>query len=124
VRFLGYRPDARSILPGHRIYVHGAAIENHPVALIEALAASLPVAAAPVGGIGEIFSDGVEGIHWRLNDPESSAEALIGLLEDDNRYRAARMASGKTFLERFSVVRTAPVLEEFLRTVSAASPGR
>ena len=123
VRFLGYRPDAASLLSGHRIYVHGAAVENLPMALIEALASALPIAAAPVGGVREIFSDGVEGIYWRLTDPDAAAVALIGLLEDEGRYRAASRAAVERFQSCFSVESTAAELEDFLFSVSAG-PGR
>lgn len=39
-------------------------MENTPIALIEALSCGLPILAAPVGGIPEVFRDGVEGYYW------------------------------------------------------------
>jgi glycosyltransferase involved in cell wall biosynthesis len=55
VRFLGYRGKAAHLLAGYRAYVHAATMENLSVTVIEALASELPVFAAPVGGIPEIF---------------------------------------------------------------------
>jgi glycosyltransferase involved in cell wall biosynthesis len=114
VRFSGYRADAAALLSGYRMYVHSATMENLPMALIEALAAGLPVAAAPVGGISEIFSDGMEGIYWRLDDPDAAAEALIRLLDDKQRYHAAAKAAVERFNSSFSVDRVAADLEDFL----------
>jgi glycosyltransferase involved in cell wall biosynthesis len=119
VRFPGYLAGAVAHLPGFRMYVHAAFIENLPVAIIEALAAGLPVAAAPVGGISEMFSDGVEGIYWSLDDPDVAARALIRLMDDNHRYHAMAKAAAERFNTAFSVDRVAVDLEDFL---CAANP--
>ena len=65
------------------------------MAVLEALGAGKPVLAAPVGGISEQVTDGVEGFYWTLGDPVAAAHRLIRLLEDPVLYermsRAARM---------------------------------
>lgn len=114
VRFLGYRSDAASILTKHRVYVHGAFRENLPLAIIESLACGRPVAAAPVGGIMEIFSHEVEGIYWDLDNPESAADALIRILSCEERYNAMSHAASKRFSSTFSVDLVAADLEDFL----------
>lgn len=114
VRFVGYRSDAVSILSKHRVYVHSAFMENLPMAIIEALACGLPVAAAPVGGIKEIFSHEVEGIYWNLDDPDSAAVALNGMLKNKEHYNAMSDAAYKRFCSNFSVDRVAADLEDFL----------
>lgn len=121
VRFPGYRADAAALLCGYCMYVHGATMENLPMAIIEALAAGLPVAAAPVGGIGEIFSDGVEGIYWRLDDPDTAAEALIRLLDDERRFNAMAKAAVERFNSSFSIDRAAVDLEDFLCSINLDS---
>jgi glycosyltransferase involved in cell wall biosynthesis len=121
VRFPGYLADAAALLSGYRMYVHAAFMENLPMALIEALAAGLPVAAAPVGGIGEIFSDGVEGIYWRLDDPDAAAEALIRLLDDERCYNAMARSAVERFNSSFSIDRAAVDLEDFLCSINLDS---
>ena len=41
----------RDFLPGYRAYVHASYNEVSPLAIIEAMAAGLPIMAAKIGGI-------------------------------------------------------------------------
>lgn len=102
VRFLGRIDNAGARLKGYKALVHAALIENMPIALIEALAAGLPVLAAAVGGIPEILRDGVEGVYWDLNDATRSAEQLIALLEDEPRRLKMADAARERYLNEFS----------------------
>ena len=120
VRFLGFRADAARLLPGHRAYVHAATMENLSVTLLEALASHIPVFAAPVGGTPEIFSDGVEGVYWSLDDPVEGANKLIELLEDEPRYARMKAAAASRVQERFAVEPVAGRLTDFLSGASHA----
>jgi glycosyltransferase involved in cell wall biosynthesis len=91
VLFLGFVPNAARYIRAHRILTHAAHIENMPLTLIEALAYGRPIIAAPAGGIPEIFSDGIEGRYWNLDDVDNAAEILISVLNDENVWN--RMAS-------------------------------
>jgi glycosyltransferase involved in cell wall biosynthesis len=94
VRFRGFRSDVRHLLPGYSAYVHAAYSEVLPLAIIEALAAGLPIVAGAVGGIPELFDDGVEGRVWPLDDADKAARTVVDLLADDGaRSRAAEAAS-------------------------------
>ena len=90
VTFAGYVPEAARILPRHKAYAHAARMENLPITVLEALATRKPILAAPSGGIPEVFTDGVEGFFWDLDDPLQAARQLIKLLEDEALYK--RMA--------------------------------
>lgn len=85
VRFLGYQPDPRSLMGGHRIYCHTSMMESFGIVLIEAMAEGLPVLAAAVGGVPEIVRPGQDGAFWPLDDPAAAADALIDLMEDTDR---------------------------------------
>jgi glycosyltransferase involved in cell wall biosynthesis len=117
LRFFGFQPDARQLLPGHRAYVHAARFENLPVALIEALAASLPIFAANVGGISEVFDNAVEGLYWDLDDPESGARQLIGVLESPAKQLAMAKAARARFETTFEATMVAGRLRDFLLAV-------
>jgi glycosyltransferase involved in cell wall biosynthesis len=94
VRFRGFLPNARALLPEYRAYVHACYSESFCLAIVEAMAAGLPILAADIGPISELYDDGIEGAFWPLDDPGRAAKLLIGLLDDESaRLRAARAAS-------------------------------
>jgi glycosyltransferase involved in cell wall biosynthesis len=97
VRFRGYKPDVRELLPGYRVYVHASYSESSSLAIMEAMAAGLPIVAGGIGPIPELCEDGVEARFWPLDDPARAAVVLIDLLDcEPERLKAARAA-----LERF-----------------------
>ena len=102
VTFFGALSNAAELLARHRAYVHAARMESFGIVLVEALAAALPVFAAPVGGVPEVFSDGVEGRYWSLDDPDVAAARLIGVLEDPARYRRMTEAARARHAAYFS----------------------
>lgn len=86
VHFAGFRKNAAALLSQHRILVHAAKMENMPITLIEALAARRPILAPAVGGIAEIFSHGVQGYYWPLDDVDAAAALLIDVLGNADTY--------------------------------------
>lgn len=123
VVFLGYVPNAGRLLHGHRAYVHAARVENLPLVLLEALATGRPVFAAPVGGVPEVFSDGLEGRYWDLYDPSAAARRLIEVLQDSSRYQAMADAARKRYDARFSADRVVPRLLQALTGGSCQQEG-
>lgn len=94
VRLRGFQPGVRELLPGYRAYVHASYSESLPLAIIEAMAAGLPIVAGDTGGVAELCDDGVEARFWPLDDPVKAAAALVGLLDcEPARLKAARAAS-------------------------------
>jgi glycosyltransferase involved in cell wall biosynthesis len=102
VRLLGHRADAAQLIARHRVFAHAARMENLPIALIEALACGRPVIAAPVGGIPELVADGVEGLHWPLDDAPAAARRLIELLESPGLWDRAAAAARRAYETRYS----------------------
>jgi glycosyltransferase involved in cell wall biosynthesis len=114
VRFLGRRDDAPGLIGGHRLYVHAATMEAFGIVLIEALAAGRPVLAAPVGGITEVFDDGVEGFYWPLDDPARGAGRLIELLEHPEVYERMTRAAAQRYRRDYTIERAGEALTAFL----------
>ncbi|MDX8127146.1 glycosyltransferase family 4 protein [Methylomonas sp. OY6] len=102
VTFLGFQSNASKYMPGHRLYVHSAIMENLSITLIEALSNSLPIIAPAVGGIPEIFSEGEQGYFWPLDDEEEATNILCSVLENKSDYAKFAAQARVKFVESFS----------------------
>jgi glycosyltransferase involved in cell wall biosynthesis len=102
VSFRGAVHNAARLLGEHLVYVHGAKIETLGTVLVEALAWGKPVFAAPVGGVPEVFRDGVEGIYWNLEDPEGAARLLIRVLNEPALYQRLSLAACQRYARCFA----------------------
>jgi len=98
VHLLGLRDDVPELLAAADLFVHPSRSEGLPLAVLEAMAAGLPVVASRVGGIPEAVEDGVTGLLVPPEDPDALAAAL-GTLASDPPRRAALARAGRTRAE-------------------------
>jgi glycosyltransferase involved in cell wall biosynthesis len=82
VHFLGPRRDVPDLLSAMDILVLPSHTEGFGRALVEAMAAGLPVIATRVGGMPEVVTDGENGLLIPPRDAGALAEALERLLAD------------------------------------------
>jgi glycosyltransferase involved in cell wall biosynthesis len=82
VHFLGQRRDVPDLLNAMDIFVLPSYSEGVSLALLEAMAAGLPVIATRVGGLPEVVTDGENGLLIPPRDAEALAGALERLLAD------------------------------------------
>lgn len=101
VQFAGFQKNAARFIPGHRVLVHAAQMENMPITLIEALALGRPILAPAVGGITEIFDHAVEGYYWPLDDIDAAAALLVKTLSDQETYRRLAQAALTRYSKKF-----------------------
>lgn len=87
VRFLGLRPDVAAILAQADVYVSASRVEGLSLALLEAMAAGLPVVATAVGDTVAAV-DAASGILVPPDDPDALAAAMAALARDPPRRRA------------------------------------
>ena len=124
VRFLGHVNGAARLLPEHDACIHTARLENLPIALIEALSCGLPVLACPVGGIPEVFSDGVEGRYLPLDDATRAGEIIAQTLADPAVGARMAVAAAARFASAFELDHVARRLVGFLDNVAAERAAR
>jgi glycosyltransferase involved in cell wall biosynthesis len=115
VRWRGFRSDSRDFLPGYRVYAHASNSETSSLAIIEAMAAGLPILAGAIGGVAELYDDGVEGRFWPLDDPARAAAMLTALLESEPEHSAAATAARKRFENKFDSAVVIPRVLDFLQ---------
>jgi len=92
VFFLGFRRDIRRFLGALDVFLLPSLREGLPLALLEAMASSLPVVAAAVGGIPEVVGNGVFA---RLVDPLDVAALAEAMCTFAELPEAGRMALGE-----------------------------
>ena len=115
VRLRGFQRDLRDALPGYRAYVHASYSESSSLAIMEAMDAGLPVVAADIGPIAELFDEGVEGRFWSLDDPTQAAAVLRELLDDEPGRRKAARAARERFERDYDATVVGPRLWAFLQ---------
>lgn len=83
VTFAGHQHDIAATLHTGDIFAFPSLMEASPNAVLEAMAAGLPVVATRAGGIPEAIDDGRTGLLTRPGDPDDLARAILMLLEND-----------------------------------------
>jgi len=87
VRFLGWRKDLETIYGASDVCVLTSRNEGTPVAVIEALAAGVPVVSTDVGGVTDVIDDPVLGAVAPYGDVETLARhVLCGLAASERTH--------------------------------------
>ena len=102
IRMLGTRTDVSTILCASDIFVFPTLHENMSNALLEAMAAGLPVIASDVGGNPEVL-DGGGGELVPVRDAAALAEAIRSMAYDADRRSTAAAAGQRVVQERYSL---------------------
>lgn len=101
VVFTGERSDIATVLRSFDSFVLASKFEPFGVALLEAMAAGLPIIATQVNEVPEILDGGRGGLLVPAERPEDCAEAMVHLATDathrEQLGRAARELAAKRF---------------------------
>jgi glycosyltransferase involved in cell wall biosynthesis len=105
VRFLGNRDDVPALLAQAECALLASDYEGCPLAVVEAMAAGVAVAATAAGGTGELVRDGATGALGAKGDAGGLARALEQVLADPHRAaelgaEGRRVAEAELSLER------------------------
>lgn len=120
VRFAGLQEDVAPFLAALDLYLMSSQFEGLPLALLEAMAAGVPVVATAVGGIPEVVIDGREGMLVPFGDPADLTREVLALLAEPERRRQLAVAARRRVEQDFSVGRMVRELEAlYLRVLEA-----
>ncbi|MHB0912497.1 MAG: glycosyltransferase [Armatimonadota bacterium] len=103
VIFAGFRDDISRVLKAIDLLVHPATMEGLGIAILQAMAACVPVVATHVGGIPESVRDGITGLLIPPKNPDAVADAVIRLLGDPGMRRRMGDAGRGIVESEFSV---------------------
>ncbi len=110
VAFLGHRDDVPAVLAQSDVFAFPSFMEASPNAVLEAMAAGLPVVAARAGGIPEMIEHECNGLLVPPGDDRALAAGLLRVMK--RPHLAARLggAARQTVVSRFSFDR---MVDEF-----------
>jgi glycosyltransferase involved in cell wall biosynthesis len=94
IHFLGHRNDVPSLMKAADIFVLTSEYEALPMAILEALAAGLPVVTTSAGDVSSIVIHGVNGWLVPPSDTRAIASRLVELAAEPDA-RAAMGAAGR-----------------------------
>jgi glycosyltransferase involved in cell wall biosynthesis len=103
VHFLGRRLDVPAILARATFGVLCSRQEGLPNAVMEEMAAGLPVVVTDAGGNGELVRDGVRGYVVPVERPDALAHAMLRLISDPEQARRMGQAARRFVRKELSV---------------------
>jgi starch synthase (maltosyl-transferring) len=119
VKFLGRRDDVPRLLKTADLFVFPSRTEGLPNALLEALAAELPVVATQVAGNRDVVTHGVTGRMVPVDDPPALAGAIMQALENRAESRQLAEAGRAWVVENFDL---AACVRRYLAVYSELMP--
>lgn len=118
VRFVGSRTDVPDLLRASDLFVHPSREEGFSNAILEAMAAGLPVVACDVGGNPEAVTDGETGRLVPSRNAAAFASAVAELLADPEKRKAMGEAGRHRATERFSLDRMVGEMESLYESLA------
>ncbi|WP_020654069.1 glycosyltransferase family 4 protein [Massilia niastensis] len=119
VRFLGFRHDVGELMAAADAYCLPSELEGHPLTVLEAMAAGLPVVAARAPGTTEALQDEETGLLYRHDSAALLRHALCRLIGDPDLARclgeAGRQAVGRAFTAQRMARETVAIYLKALR---------
>jgi glycosyltransferase involved in cell wall biosynthesis len=117
--------EASRLLRNFHFSVLASVQESFPNAVVESMAAGVPVVATRVGGIPELVREGVDGLLVPAREPRRLAEAMLTLLREpglaDRLGRSARERIGETFTVEKMIRKTEDLYFRLLEPARARS---
>ncbi|MGD0173096.1 MAG: glycosyltransferase family 4 protein [Anaerolineales bacterium] len=119
VHFLGWKKDMLPVYAAFDLLALTSDNEGTPVAVIEAMAAGVPVVATAVGGVPDVIRDGETG--WLVPPGDASAlrRAWLAALRRDPSIEAAIIRGQREVLERFGQEQMISTMADLYRRLAS-----
>lgn len=114
VHLLGLRTDVPLLLNSADVFLHTANRDPHPRAVIEAMAAGLPVVAFGVDGVAESVIDGVTGFLFDQTQLEDMARTISDLLSDPQTAEKMGQRGKEHVIAHFTAEATAQQISQVI----------
>ena len=121
VWLLGEREDVTSWLSALDAFILPSLWEGLPNSLLEAMALGLPVVASKVDGVGEVVSDGKNGLLVPPKAPRALAERIDALSKDSALRTRLGNAAKEDVAEKFNLVGMIAAYEAAYQKIAAST---
>ncbi|MHB1914765.1 MAG: glycosyltransferase family 4 protein [Acidiferrobacteraceae bacterium] len=118
VNLLGPRAEIPEILRRSDIYILSSKSEGMPIALLEAMATGLAIAATAVEAVPEMIVDNVNGLLVAPGDPDALANAIAQLIDDPVLRTRLGARAAKDACSLFSIEHTTELYAQYLKIAS------
>jgi glycosyltransferase involved in cell wall biosynthesis len=105
VSFAGFVDEPEELAAAATLYVQPSRREGFGLAVLEAMAAGVPVVAAEVEGLRRLVTHGLTGTLVRPEDPLALAEGILGVLEDPSGAQRRAAEARDAVRDRYSLDR-------------------
>jgi glycosyltransferase involved in cell wall biosynthesis len=122
--FAGHADDVRPFYAVADVMALPSHSEGSPLALLEAMAAGVPVVATAVGGVPEVAADGETALLVPAHDPRAFAAALARVLSDGALANSLAANASARVASDFSPEARARALVEFYSGLVPEKAGR
>lgn len=107
------------ILAESSLLAFPSTIDQAPNAVIEAMAAGLPVVAVPTAAVPEMVVDGETGCHFPADDVDALGDALAALVDNPERMLSMGRAGRRRFEANYDARQSTALLLALLRTAAS-----
>jgi glycosyltransferase involved in cell wall biosynthesis len=124
ITWAGVLPDAARFLPAFDAFLLSSRTEGTPIALLEAIAAGVPVVATKVGGVPDVVDERSARL-TAAGDVDAMGAAIADVLEDPTRARSRADQASSRLADQFAIepwlARYAEVYREAARSRGVAA---
>jgi glycosyltransferase involved in cell wall biosynthesis len=113
--FAGFRSDIQELVQAADLYWLTSRSEGLPNAMLEAMAAKVPVVAFDVAGVGEVLREGANGLMVPFGNVDRLAAATARLMDEPELRKRTGEAGYQTVTEEFSMEKMIADTEMYLK---------
>ena len=110
--------EKQGLLSSASMLVLPSTMESFGIVLLEAWASATPVIALDTPVMSEVVTSGVDGVLVDPDDDQAMADAIIGLLTDQDRAKSMGLAGYRNVTDRYSWDAAAEQLESVYKSVA------
>lgn len=124
VRFVGpvFNGDKQALLDSADVMLLPSYNEGLPYALLEAMAAGVPVITTRVGGIPDVMEDRVHGVFVPIGSPRAIAEAIEHLAAHPAQLAVMSLACRQRIVRAYTIDRMAGDIAGLYRSLCGIAP--